>query len=388
MKNKQSGKTIVCFSDYHENYFLHLINEQHKAHFEEIIDKQKNEITSIANTINNLDTTKGSETIIITESGPIAIGSIIDDFVLGHFSIEKNMVLHTLPKLFLTNILSEAIKNNTIIETLEAKLQRFQAPPGAVGFYLDSNAQWIFGDNLRTDTDSFIAFEAYSHWENIKHILDIKKEASKQLEDYTLSSIKKYLKNRWMSLKITLGLAPNISQDIEQITISYVMEYLIDLKKYYDTYQLPCQSCFDNIMNIINEVFETNQLQPTNHIVELHQYLLNTNQSSKRDELNNNIIMLISLKFDLELAIYLNSINNIESQKNIIFTVGLAHSPFIKEFAYQNNYELMHSCGLPEELLAEACTSTNPELLQELIAMLPSQAPTHELSEIIKNLYS
>ncbi len=46
-------------------------------------------------------------------------------------------------------------------------------------------------------------------------------------------------------------------------------------------------------------------MQDTDHFAVLHQYLVESGQSALRDELNNDVISLISQKFDVELRMYL-----------------------------------------------------------------------------------
>lgn len=311
LENKKTGKRVLLFGEMHTQYIDQMLNEEKQATCNAIEQRQKQDFTTLAHKLLDLNPEKGAQTVVITETSANSLGGLFEqESDLVEKQDNQDETIQVMPRIFMRTILAPATTADEKLALFQESIKPFNDIPAA-SFVFDNGMRWIAGDTTRTQKDKFLVFTIYDHWQSILDSIKINEDMPPDLAELSITNVKEDI-SFWHDEFVKHGLDDPYAQEI---------------------------------LRSINTGVQAGNLSESDHIAALHAYLHNNDKQAERAALNNNILKLVSLKNDLELKRYLTVFEQDNQLKHIIMNFGDIHMQLIKKRLLDTGYVMVAQSG-------------------------------------------
>ena len=339
MVHPQSKKKVTLFHDAHAKYLKMIADAQQHKLLTDIYENQKSFLTTLTDTLLNADSNKGSQTIVITETGANSLGCLVEQEAGAVQAEDSQETLEIFPRMFLRKLFAPGSTVDAKSEIFKNSIEPFNNI-GTASFVLNNKLRWIAGDRNRTEQDAYLSFTIYKHWDKIINAIESKEELPKELEELRIGNVREYI--------------DILHAEFEKHGIK-------------DPYS-------QKIIDVIDAAVTTKKVEKSDHFACLHKHLLESGNDTIRDEFNNNMISFISQKFDSELLMYLNAFEKDQSLHSALIFAGSEHNNQVRNFLLAKGYTIVEKAGIQDDTLLDSCLKDRTKLTTVLESIKTSSS--------------
>lgn len=346
MVNPQSKKNVIMLNDVHYCHLKMVVDNQQRKTLSKINNHQKLIFNALGQALVNLDPEKAAQMVVITETGAHAFGRLFEEEAGAIGIREMGETLEILPRIFLHRLFEPLFSVGEKTELLTTANKPFAAH--GASYVLNNNVRWVVADLLRNDQDRHLAFGIYKNWKNIITSINAQEELPETLAELTIGAVKQY---------------------ITKLHTLFQEQAIVD--PYYQ-----------KVVNVITTALATEKIHESDHFALLHKYLAESNPS-ERDEFNNNMICLISQKFDVELRMYLRAFEEDPMLNYAFIIAGGEHNQQMRVFLEAQGYSVVEEAGINDSTEDLVAAIQNKAKLTDLLKAVELNSPFVNMQEIV-----